>query len=69
MKANPHKCHLLLINESCKMEIKTAGNIIEKSTSFKKPILLNSFFESQFSYCSPAWMCHSHRSNNSKSAL
>ena len=32
MKANPDKCHLLLINESCKKEIKIAGNIIEKNT-------------------------------------
>ena len=30
MKANPDKCHLI-INESCKKEIKIAGNIIEKS--------------------------------------
>lgn len=30
MKSNPEKRHLL-INESCKKEIKIAGNIIEKS--------------------------------------
>ena len=30
----------------------------------KKKILMNSFFNAQFNYCSLVWMLHSHRNNN-----
>ena len=51
--------------------IKSASNKINalsRVTPFmnlsKKKMLMNSFFKSQFNYCSLVWMCHSRTINN-----
>ena len=52
-----------LFKKACK-KINALSRITPYMNVFKKRILLNAFFKSQFSYCPLIWMCHSRTNNN-----
>ena len=71
MKANPDKCHLLT-SSMTPTSINIKGHIAKARQKVhvlariawymhisKRKLIMNSFFTSQFNYCSLVWMCHS----------
>ena len=55
------------VSELCKKasrKINALSRITPYMNVSKKRILMNTFFESQFSYCPLIWMCHSRANNN-----
>ena len=57
-------CHLeSILKKACK-KVHVLARITPYMSIPKRKLLMNSFFTSQFNYCSLTWMCHSRTINN-----
>ena len=57
-------CHLKNILKKASKKVHVLARIPPHMNIPKRKLLMNSFFTSQFNYCSLIWMCHSRRMNN-----
>ena len=57
-------CHIEnILKKACK-KVHVLARITPYMSIPKRKLLMNSFFTSQFNYCSLTWMCHSRTINN-----
>ena len=56
--------HLQKILEKANQKVHVLARIAPYMSIPKRKLLMNSFFISQFNYCSLVWMCHSRLMNN-----
>ena len=56
--------HLSELCKKASKKINALSRITPYTNVFKKRILMNAFFKSQFSYCPLIWMCHSRTNDN-----
>ena len=55
------------VNHLCNkanIKLRALGRVTSNMTPEKKKIVMNSFFNAQFKYCSLIWMFHSRKNNN-----
>ena len=57
-------CHLENILKKASKKVHVLARITPYMSLSKRKLLMNSFFTSQFNYCSLTWMCHSRTMNN-----
>ena len=55
----PFDYHLRKIRKKASRKIYALGRVTPYMNLSKRKILMNAFFNSQFSYCPLLWMCHS----------
>ena len=58
------KEHLEGIIKKASWKVNVLSRITPYMNLAKQKLLMNSFFTSQFNYCSLVWMCHNHTINN-----
>ena len=58
------KEHLEGIIKKASRKVNVLSRITPYMNLAKQKLLMNSFFTSQFNYCSLVWMCHNHTINN-----
>ena len=56
--------HLETIIKKASHKVHVLAKITRCKCISKRKLLMNAFFEAQFSYCPLAWMCHSRSMNN-----
>ena len=62
-------CHLSEICKKASRKLYALGRVTRYTNLSKRKILMNAFFNSQFSYCPLIWMCHSRIINKKISRL